>query len=69
MAELRSLHGTTVAEIFSSGLEELDNIESIALSVLWKDGEVTTGCSNMSTANLALLVLMLDNYQRAMLRE
>ncbi len=67
MAEIRSLHGATVAEIFSSGLEQLEEIEGIALSVLWKDGEVTSGCSNMSSANLALLVLALDNYQRQML--
>jgi hypothetical protein len=67
MAEIRSLHGATVAEIFSSGLEQLEEIEGVALSVMWKDGEVTSGCSNMSSANLALLVLALDNYQRQML--
>ncbi len=69
MAEIRSLHGASVAEIFSSGLEQLDGIEGIALSVLWKNGEVTAGCSNLSSADLALLVLALDNYQRRVLGE
>ena len=64
MAEIKSLHGATVAEIFSSGLERLDEIEAVAVSVLWKDGEVTAGASNTTVANLALLVLALDNYQR-----
>ena len=69
MAEIKSLHGATVAEIFSSGLEQLEEIEGVALSVHWKSGEVTTGCSNMSSADLALLVLALDNYQRQMLAQ
>jgi hypothetical protein len=51
MTEIHSLHGTTVAEIFSSGLENLEQIEAIAVSVLWKDGTVTAGCSNTTTAN------------------
>jgi hypothetical protein len=64
MTEIHSLHGTTVAEIFSSGLENLEQIEAIAVSVLWKDGTVTAGCSNTTTANLALLVLAMDQHQR-----
>jgi hypothetical protein len=64
MSEVRSLHGTSVAEIFSSGLENLDQIEAVAVSVLWKDGSVTAGCSNTSAANLALLVLAMDEHQR-----
>lgn len=64
MTEVRSLHGTTVAEIFSSGLDNLDRIEAIAVSVLWKDGSVTAGCSNTTKANLALLVLAMDEHQR-----
>lgn len=64
MSEIQSLHGTTVAEIFSAGLDNLENIEAIAVSVLWKDGNVTAGCSNTSQANMALLVLMLDEHQR-----
>jgi len=64
MTEIRSLHGTTAAEIFSAGLDNLEQIESIAVSVLWKDGTVTAGCSNMSPANLALLVLAMDEHQR-----
>lgn len=38
MAEIKSLHGTTVAEIFNSGLENLDQIESVAVAVKWADG-------------------------------
>ena len=64
MSDVLSLYGTTVAEIFSAGLENLENIEAIAVSVLWKDGTVTTGCSSTTKANLALLVLALDEHQR-----
>ncbi len=64
MTEIRSLHGTTVAEIFASGLDNLDQIEAVAVSVLWKDGTVTAGCSNTTKANLALLVLAIDEHQR-----
>lgn len=64
MTEIRSLHGTTVAEIFSAGLENLERIEAVAVSVIWKDGTVTAGCSNTTKANLALLVLALDEHQR-----
>ena len=67
MAEIRSLHGVTTAEIFSDGLENLDNIDSVALSVKWKDGTVTAGSSTTDPATLALLVLALDNYQRHLL--
>jgi hypothetical protein len=64
MSEISSLHGTTVAEIFSSGLENIEQIEAVAVSVLWKDGSVTAGHSNTSQANVALLVLAMDQYQR-----
>ena len=64
MSEVHSLHGTTVVEIFASGLDNLDQIEAIAVSVLWKDGTVTAGCSNNTKANLALLVLAMDEHQR-----
>lgn len=64
MTEIQSLHGTTVAEIFSSGLENLDLIDAVAVSVVWKDGSVTAGCSNTTAANLALLVLAMDEHQR-----
>ena len=67
MAEIRSLHGVTTAEIFSDGLENLENIESVAMSVKWKDGTVTAGSSTADPATLALLVLALDNYQRHLL--
>ncbi len=64
MTEIRSLHGTTVAEIFSAGLDNLEQIEAIAVSVLSKDGTVTAGFSNTTKANLALLVLAIDEHQR-----
>ncbi len=64
MAKIESLHGTTPAEIFESGLENLSDIEAVAISVLWKDGTVTAGWSNLDRAQLALLVLALDERQR-----
>lgn len=69
MGKVASLHGTTPAEIFESGLENLNDIESVAVSVLWKDGNVTTGWSNMDVGQLAVLVLALDQKQRASLME
>ena len=64
MTEIRSLHGTTVAEIFSAGIDNLEQIDAIAVSVLWKDGTVTAGYSNVSKADLALLALAIDEHQR-----
>ena len=64
MAKIESLHGTTPAEIFESGLENLGEIKAIAAAVLWKDGRVTAGWSNVDTANLARMVLLLDEAQR-----
>jgi hypothetical protein len=67
MAEIRSLYGTTVAEILSDCLERRDEIEAIGISVLWKDGEVTAGHSSTEMASLALMVLALDAHQRRVL--
>lgn len=64
MTEIHSLHGTTVAEILSAGLDNLEQIEAIAVSVFWKHGTVTAGCSNTTKANLALMVLAMDEHQR-----
>lgn len=64
MSDVFSLHGTTVAEIFHDGLRRLDEIEAVALSVTWKNGTVTAGCSNTDAAKLALMVLALDMHQR-----
>jgi hypothetical protein len=64
MAKIESLHGTTPAEIFQSGLENLGEIEAVAAAVLWKDGRVTAGWSNVDPANLARMILMLDEAQR-----
>ena len=64
MSKVKSLHGTTPAEIFQTGMENLSDIEAVALSVLWKDGDVTPGWSNVGMADLALMVLALDEKQR-----
>ncbi len=64
MTDIQSLHGTTVAEIFSSGLDNLEDIDAVAVSVLWKDGRITAGQSNTTKANLALMVLAMDEHQR-----
>ena len=69
MTDIRSLHGTTVAEIFSSGLDNLEDIDAVAVSVLWKDGRVTAGSSNITNDRLALMVLALDEHQRRPFRE
>ena len=66
MPKIESLHGTTPAEIFQSGLENLGEIEAVAASVLWKDGRITAGWSNMpDIGQLALMILALDEKQRA----
>ena len=65
MAKIESLHGTTPAEIFQSGLENLDAIEAVAVSVLWDDGRITAGWSNVDdAAKLAMMILTLDERQR-----
>ena len=64
MAKVESLHGTTPAEIFQSGIENLEDIEAVAVSVLWKDGNVTAGWSDTDVANVALMILALDEDQR-----
>ncbi len=64
MAKIESLHGTTPAEIFGMGLENASEIVAVAAAVLWKDGRVTTGWSNVDPANLARMILALDERQR-----
>lgn len=65
MAKIESLHGTTPAEIFQSGLENLNEIEAVAVSVLWDDGRITAGWSNVDdAAKLAMMILTLDERQR-----
>lgn len=60
MSNVTSLHGTTPAEIFQSGLENISDIESVAVSVRWQDGQITTGWSNADPGTLALMAIMLD---------
>ncbi len=62
MSDIYSLHGTTVAEIFSSGLENLDQIEAVAISVVWKDGQITAGASNTTNERLAFMLLVLEQH-------
>ncbi len=69
MAEINCLHGTTVAEIFASGIDNLDQIDAVAVSVLWKGGRVVAGCSNTTNDRLALMVLTLDEHQRQAFRQ
>lgn len=64
VTKVESLHGTTPVEIFQSGLENIADIEAVSLSVLWKDGGVTAGWSNVDMASLALMILTLDQKQR-----
>ncbi|MDH3700932.1 MAG: hypothetical protein OEU46_06430 [Alphaproteobacteria bacterium] len=64
MGTVESLHGTTPAEIFTDGLENVEQIEAVALSVLWRDGTVTSGWSNVDTAQLALMVMVLKEKLR-----
>lgn len=64
MARIESLHGTTPAEIFESGLENAGEIVAVAASVLWQDGRVTSGWSNVDSTNLARMILVLDEKQR-----
>jgi len=65
MAKVESLYGTTPAEIFESGLENIGDIAAVAVTVLWKDGDITSGWSNVDAGALALMVLALDERQRA----
>jgi hypothetical protein len=60
MSTVTSLHGTTPAEIFQSGLENIEDIEAVAVSVRWRGGDITTGWSNADPGTLALMAIMLD---------
>ncbi|RMD87240.1 MAG: hypothetical protein D6807_08230 [Alphaproteobacteria bacterium] len=62
--KITSLHGTTPAEIFASGLENVDDIAAVALAVHWRDGTVTSGWSNAEPATLALMILVLEERLR-----
>ena len=69
MPKVASLRGTTPAEIFQSGIENIEEIEAVAIAVQWKDGTITSGWSDVDPSLLALMVLALDERQRAALRE
>ena len=67
MSDIYSLHGTSVAEIFSSGLENIEQIEAVAVSVVWKDGQITAGASNTSNERLAFMLLVLEHHIKSAL--
>ena len=69
MAKITSLHGTNPAEIFESGLQNIDDIDAVAAVVLWKDGRVSAGWSNVGLPYLTLMVATLDEKQRQALHE
>ena len=64
MTKVESLQGTQPAEIFESGLENVEGIAAVALTVLWRDGRITAGWSNIDPALLARMILVLDEAQR-----
>ncbi len=64
MPRVQSLHGTTPAEIFDSGLSNIGEIRAVALSVVWADGSITTGWSDIDPGTLARMILVLDEAQR-----
>ena len=64
MARIESLYGTTPAEIFQSGLENVGEIAGVAATVLWKDGRITAGWSNLDPASLSRMIVMLDEKHR-----
>ena len=70
MTKVESLFGTTPAEIFQSGLENLNEIEAVAAAVLWKDGRVSVGWSNTDIAELARMIMTLDeDFRRKNIRD
>jgi hypothetical protein len=64
VTKVESLYGTTPAEIFESGLENVGQIVAVATAVLWDDGRVTAGWSNVDPSQLARMLLVLDEKQR-----
>jgi len=64
VARIESLYGTTPAEIFESGLENVSEIAGVAATVLWKDGRITAGWSNLDPASLSRMIVMLDEKHR-----
>jgi hypothetical protein len=64
VTKVESLYGTTPAEIFESGLENVGEIVAVATAVLWDDGRITAGWSNVDSPNLARMLLVLDEKQR-----
>ena len=65
MTKVESLYGTTPVEIFQSGIENIDEIEAIALAVRWKNGTVTAGWSNIEVGELAHMLFALDEKFRS----
>jgi hypothetical protein len=49
---------------FRKWAENGGKIVAVAAAVLWQDGRVTTGWSNVDPSNLARMILVLDEKQR-----
>jgi len=64
VTKVESLYGTTPAEIFESGMENTGDIAAVAIAVQWRDGRITSGWSNVDSASLARMILVLDEKQR-----
>lgn len=64
MSKVESLRGTTPVEIFESGIENHAAIHAVAFSVLWRDGSITNGWSTADTADLSLMIAMLQEKLR-----
>ena len=60
MTKNQSLHGTTVAKMFSNGLGNLGRIEAIDAPVVLKKGSARADCSKTTTANFTLVDREMD---------
>ncbi len=60
MSQIQSLHGMTPAEVFQSGIDNIEQIESISMAVKWRNGRITTGWSDAGIADLALMLMLLN---------
>ena len=51
MNKIQSLRGTTPAEIFNSGLENIGDIRAVALSVLRADGSIASAMNSPTSTS------------------
>ena len=62
-------NGWAVDVLSELKLDDVRVIEAVALSVAWKGGRVSAGCSNTTKERLALMVLALDEHQRRLFHQ